>query len=453
MRIWPPELALDKPRSVNRKIFAAAVVVAGFSALAKLAGMVKELFVARWFGRGDALDAFLIALVVPAFILNLVAGSFNVSLIPTYVHVRDSEGPESANRLFANIITWALILLIGFSVLLGLLAPYFLHNLASGFDPPKLALTRQLLYLLLPFVVLSGLAVIFGAVLNAGERFALPAFTPAITPLLIVALLVILGSIWGIKALVWGAVLGAAAQAGLLAWALRARGISLRPRWDGLNEHVLQVGRQVLPMAAGAFLMGSTALVDQTMAAMLESGSVAALNYGNKLISAALGIGSMALGTAVLPYFSGMVSRQDWPACRHTLKTYAALILAATVPVTAGVMILSHPIIRIFFQRGAFTANDTSLVSSIQFYLAPQIPFYALGILGVRLISAMKRNGALMAIAAVNFAINIVLNYVLMMRMGVAGIALSTSFVYFCSAAMVYACIFYFMKNTRARAA
>jgi len=188
-------------------------------------------------------------------------------------------------------------------------------------------------------------------------------------------------------------------------------------------------------------LMGSTELVDQSMAAMLEPGSVAALNYARKIVSLFIVIGATPLGTAALPYFSQMVANRDWSGCRHTVKVYSRLILLVTVPITFGLVAFSHLLIRIVFQRGAFTARDTGVVSQVQALLSLQIPFYFLAQLGVRLISALKRNWVLMAIAGVNVVVNVVFNLILMRYLGVAGIALSTSFVYLVSCALVYASI------------
>src|SRR5271157_900401 len=132
--------------SPGRKIFNAAISVAACSAIAGLGSTAKELVVARWFGRGDALDAFLIAFLLPSFLVNLVAGSFNSAMIPTFIQVREKDGKEAAQRLFSGLMVVSLGLLVGVSVVVGILAPDFLPLLGSGFSPAKLILTRRLLY-------------------------------------------------------------------------------------------------------------------------------------------------------------------------------------------------------------------------------------------------------------------------------------------------------------------
>ena len=420
----------NKGGSHNRKIFAAAVIVGLATVVVKLASLAKELIVARTFGRGDELDAFLIAFLVPSFAINVIAGSFNAALIPTFISVREVKGKEAAQRLFSNVVVLSSALLIVVSIVLALLAPFLLRYLGSGFSDHKLELTEQLFNTVLPVLVINGLAVTWGGVLNAGERFAWVSLASISVPLVIVAALLGGGREWGITTLSIGTVAGFALEAGLIAWGLRRHGLSLTPRWFGMDNDLRQVMNQYMPMVAGGILMSSTLLVDNAMAAMLESGSVSALSYGNRVISVMTGIGATALGTAALPYFSKMVANQDWGGLRKTLNLYLRLIFLTMVPLTGILIYYSEDLVRLLFERGAFTQLDTQLVARIQAFFLLQMPFYIAGIFLVRLISALKANYVLMWGTFISVIINVAMNYFGMIYLGVAGIALSTSIVY-----------------------
>lgn len=307
--------------STNRQIFGVAVTVGLWSALVKTASFGKELVVAWRFGTGDELDAFLIALLVPSFVINVIAGAFNTALIPTYIQVREQEGIKAAQRLFSGVIVWSLGLLGITTLLILVSAPLYLPLIAKGFSPEKLDLTYHLLWITSPIVVLSGIQVIWIAVLNAGERFTLAAIAPIVTPALS-AMLLLLFPAWGIFALAVGLILGSILEMLILGSALKRRGISLSPRWYGFDEHLPQVFNQYVPMIAGAFLLSSTTFVDKSMATMLSPGSVAALNYGNKVIAVLMGLSTTALSSAVIPYLSKMVSAKDWVGVLHTLARY-----------------------------------------------------------------------------------------------------------------------------------
>jgi putative peptidoglycan lipid II flippase len=442
------ERQLDTPLA-SRKIFHAAVVVGSCAVLAKLGATARELVLARSFGRADALDAFLIAQLLPSFAVSLVAGSFGTALIPTFIHVHEAEGPEAAQRLLSSVMVWSLGLLILTSIFLAVLAPYYLRLLGSGFSDAKLKLAQHLLYLLLPSVVLSGLVVIWTAVLNARERFLFPAFVPVLESVAAILFLVLRGKAWGISAVAVGTIAGQGLEVLLLAGALKIQGIRLKPSWCSMSREMRQFIGQCAPLMV-TWLIGSTStLVDQSMAASLRSGSVAALNYGNRVVTGILGVGTMALSSAVFPYFSQMAAKQDWASFRRTFKTYSSLIVLVTVPITVSLVLFSHDLVKGLFERGAFTASDTKVVSRVLAFLSLQIPFYALGIMGLRVISALRKNSLLMLITIIAVFANIVFDYVFMRRAGVSGIALATSLVTLISWLIIFAWILVFFARRR----
>jgi putative peptidoglycan lipid II flippase len=417
--------------TVNKRIFRAALIVGAVTVLVKVGTTVKDLSVARFFGRNDSLDAFLFAFMLPAFALTVLIGGVSATLVPVLVETRQKEGPVAGQQLLASVLLLTILALVVVALFLGLFAPVYLPYLAHNFPPGKIALTRDFLYMLIPWLILSGIATFIGYVLNSVEKFAVPALTPILTPLAILVCI----AFWARPAtgfsLATGTVAGSFLEVTLLLYLARKHELLGALRWHGFSSRVCAVLSQTAPMMAGGLLMGTTSVVDQSMAAMLASGSVAALSYGNKVPMGLLSIGATALSTAILPYFSRMAADSDWAGCRHTLKRYTTLMLAVSVPATALLILFSRPLVKLLFQRGAFTSVDTAIVSRVQIYYCLQIPFYVLCMLFVRFLSSVRRNDLLMFGAAINLVVDIVMNLVLMRIWGVAGIALSTSIVTF----------------------
>ena len=420
-------------KSIKRKILGAATIVGFFTILSQVGGFAKELTVAAWFGTGDAVDAFLIALLVPSFIVNLLAGSISASFLPTFIRVYRNRGLAGAQKVLTGVITGFLFFGLILSVILIVFTPLYLPALCSGFSPEKLRLTRMILYALAPIILLKGLSTICAGVLNALDNFAIAAVLPILGPLSAIFFILTGGASLGIYALVIGTILGFGLETVLISGAIIKRKFSLRPRLIGFDPDLRIVIGQFLPMIAGSILMGSTELVDKGMAATLAPGSVAVLNYGNKIIAAVLTLATTAIGTAVLPYFTRMVSEKDWKNIRSILKSYLSLIFAVGIPTAILIYVFSDSIVNIIFQRGSFTAGDTAVVSAVQAYFAFQIPFYIGGIVVVRLISALRANHILMWGAAINLVVNIGFNILFIHYLGLKGIALSTSFVYLIS--------------------
>jgi putative peptidoglycan lipid II flippase len=423
----------NRVKSIKQKILGAASVVGFFTVLSQVGGFAKELTVAAWFGTGDAVDAFLIALLVPSFIVNILAGSISASFLPTFIRVYRNRGVAGAQKVLTGVITGFLFFGLILSVILIVFTPLYLPALCSGFSPEKLRLAQIILYALVPIILLKGLSTICAGVLNALDNFALAAILPILGPLSAIFFILTGGASLGIYALVIGTILGFGLEAVLISGAIIRRKFSLRPGLIGLDPDLQIVIGQFLPMIAGSILMGSTDLVDKGMAATLAPGSVAALNYGNKIIAAVLTLATTAIGTAVLPYFTRMVSENDWKNIRSILKSYLSLIFAVGIPTAILIYVFSDSIVNIIFQRGSFTAGDTAVVSAVQAYFAFQIPFYIGGIVVVRLISALRANHILMWGAAINLVVNIGFNILFIHYLGLKGIALSTSFVYLIS--------------------
>lgn len=424
--------------SVNQRIFHALTTIVAVSAAVKVAFVMKDIIVAGTFGLGDELDAFLIALVIPAYATTMLTQSFAGAFMPTYIRVRNSEGAAAASRLLSHAMAMSFVLLAALAGPLAALGLPLLKVIAPNFSEAKLALAYHAYLVLLAIVVLDGQLSLWGAVLNAGEKFALVAFTPIVTPLVVIAAV----STFGLKApsvdvLAWATVAGCAAELAVVGWALARRGLLPVPRWLAGMRPARDVLRQYVPLMLSAMIMGASTVVDQAMASWHGSGSVAALNYGMKIPGILTATGLVGLGTAVYPHFSRLVAAGDYAALRHTLKTYIRWIVILSVPLTLVFMAGSEWLVRMLFERGAFTPADTALVARVQQMYLLQVPFFVLGILGVRALMAMSKSHFLTGVSVVNLAVGVTGNLIFMRWFGVTGIALSNSVVYMISMTII----------------
>lgn len=214
--------------TTTRKILRAAFIVGATNVLVKLITLAKELAVAWNFGIGDALDIFFSGLLIPSLVVTVLAGSISAGFIPTYIRVRDREGRAAAVALFNRVLLWSAAALVAFAALLGALAPWLLPFFTSAFNPAKFDATLHLLYLFLPWVVLSGVQLLWIAVLNAEERFGLAAITPAITPLVVMLAAFGAAHTYGVAVLAAAMTIGALLELAVLWFGLRRQGNSLR---------------------------------------------------------------------------------------------------------------------------------------------------------------------------------------------------------------------------------
>jgi len=413
--------------SVNRRIFRAALSVAGAGVLVKGMAMLKEVAVADVYGRSDAMDAFLIAMLIPGLMINLISESMNQALVPTLIRVRQRWGERQAQELLSSSMLWMCVLLAATSAAMALSARGLFPLLASHFSGAKLDLSVRLFYALLPMVLITGVATNCTAVLNTVDRFGLPALAPILIPATILAGTLLLGGRLGIWAVVYASLAGALVHALVVAWMMNAHGYRFRLHWYGMNEASREVAHQYGPILLSSVVASGGLVVDQLMAAQLPAGSVSALAYANRFVSVVLLLQAGAISTAVTPYFSRMIAEEDWAGCRHTLRVWVGITALVSVPLAAALIGGSHMLIRITFQHGVFGTHDTGVVAPVLAMYAIQIPFFVCSRVFYRFLLAMRRTDLILYCGMINLVLDIVLNLVLMRWFGIAGIALATS--------------------------
>jgi putative peptidoglycan lipid II flippase len=384
------------------------------------------ILIARTFGATDVVDAFLIAFVLPAFFADVVAGPLGAALIPALIETREREGASSAHKLHSSLTAGMIGVMCLIALALALLVPVIVPLLGSGFSPEKLQLTKGAFYWLLPLLPMGALGVSWRSGLNAAERFAIPAMAAGTTPLMLAILLVTIGAQWGIAVLICGTLAGNIVELALLAAGLRESGIPILPRWSGADPVVRRVFRQQFPLIATAALGQAGVLIDQSVAASLGAGSVAALNYGTRLTTVIAGIGVSALGTAALPHLSRMVIASRWREVRSTLLTYGSLIFLGALSLSVMLVVYSEQLVNLVFRGGALTQNSAELVAAVQRMAMLQLPALALlGLLG-RFVTSLRRNEMLALAAALNLIVNVAGDFILPRFIGLPGIALSS---------------------------
>lgn len=410
-------------RHTLRALLTASVRIGLLTMAVKVLGVGRDAATAARYGTGPDMDGFLVAFGLLQFAINVVPGNVPSALIPGLVH---SAGRPSA--LGRAVLIRILLLGLGLAGLFALFAPAlvaFGAPLARAGTGPGLEATFRTL---LPLLPLFGVQWCLASLLQAQGRFLATSLAPGFT---VGAVLLALALLPGPpqRVLAWGALLGAVLEVLWLGAALWKTGATLAgppPPAGELRQFWSQFGSVIL----GSIFMNSTNLVDLIVGAQLGPGTVAALNYASRLPSGLITLAVTALGTAALPHFAAMVAQGEVEALRALMRRAGRLILLLGIPLALLLALASGPLTRLLFLRGAFGPEEAALVAPIQALYFLQLPFYTLGILHVRLISAFQRNGLLLVWTLIAAALNLGLDLLFARWMGPKGIALSTTCMY-----------------------
>jgi len=402
----------------------------------RILGVVREQVLAAYFGAGNAMDAYNVAYRIPNLVRDLFAeGAMSSAFVPTFTRHLTNQGKASAWRL-GNLVINALIVITACLVIIGIVfAAPLVTTFASAYRevPGKLELTVFLTRLMLPFLTLVAVAAAVMGMLNSLHRFFIPALSPAMfnvgniaCALLLVPLMPGLG-LPAITAIAIGSVVGGVAQLAVQWPALREEGFRYQPilDWkdDGLRRVLVLMGPGTIGLAATQV----NVFVNTVLATGEGTGAVSWLNYAFRLMYLPIGLFGVSIATATLPAVSRHAAQGDDPAARRTIADGLSLMLMLNVPATVGLVVLAAPIVRVIFERAAFTAADTAAT-------AAAVQFYAIGLVGysiVRIASpvfyALGQNRTPVMVSGVTVLINALLNLALVRVMGYRGLALGTS--------------------------
>ncbi|MHC1752832.1 murein biosynthesis integral membrane protein MurJ [Humidesulfovibrio sp.] len=446
--VGPPAGLLGKIAATLRGILGSrlarnSLTVFTLTGLGRAVALGKEVLVAALFGVSGLLDAYVLALLLPSFLANILGGSFSAVLVPALGKAAaGTQGAERARQLLGRALT-AQVLLTGAAMLaLAALPITALQALAPGATPERLALIKTMQLALLPLCAFSSLAHVLGASLNYQGDFKSPPLLAMLGALATILAIALLHLPLGVQALVAGANIGAGLECALLAWlARRSWGPVFRGlRWGSLRAETPALLRNWAVLALGASLLGLSPFIDNAIATTLGEGSVSALSYAWKLPSGLAGLLGLTLSTVLLPYFTGIVhgaDAQELPAlCRRMVKRLALL----SAPLAVAGIAASPYLVSLLFQRGRFDAQAAELVSVIQACYFAQLPFYLLAIAAARMLQALSRLRFLLFLQAGLLAVNALTSLALSRVLGPAGIAVSSTIMYaLCAAISLYA--------------
>jgi putative peptidoglycan lipid II flippase len=354
------------------------LTVGGWTMASRILGLVREMLIAALLGAGPIADAFFVALKLPNLFRRLFGeGAFNAAFVPSFSGILAVEGPHAA-RAFAEEALSVLAFWLSLVTIAGeLFMPWLMVVLAPGFseDPAKFALTVALSRITFPYLLLICVAALVAGVLNGLEKFAAATasyvlfnvvsivFMVAFTPYLPTA---------G-HALAWGITASGVAQLALLLWAASRAGMALRLPRPRLTPQMRALMQRMVPGLIGGGVTQINFAVDVIIMSLLPPGSVALLNYADRVNQLPLGVIGSAVGTALLPLLSRQVRSGEAEAARDTLNRAMEYALLLTLPAALALIVVPVPVMAVLFGRGAFDPESVRLS-------AQSLAAYALGL-------------------------------------------------------------------------
>ena len=448
MKPSEPTAPVAPPTAPDAGLAGSAALIGAATMTSRVLGLGRNLVFASLFGASSAMDAFFVAFRIPNLMRDLFAeGAMSAAFVPTFTRRLTTDGRDAAWRLGTQLIN-ALAIVTGVLVLAAIIFAEPLTRLfARDFAevPGKLELTVNLTRVMLPFLTLVAVAAACMGMLNSLRRFFIPALSPAmfnvsviLSGLVLVPLMPPAG-FEPIMAIAFGVVLGGAGQIGIQYWVLHREGFRYRFMLDPTDRGLREVLRLMGPGTIAGAALQINLLVTTILATSQGTGAVSWLTYAFQVMYLPIGVLGVSIATATLPVLSKHAARGELHHIRRTISHSLRLMLMLMVPATVGLIVLAVPIVRLLFERRAFTPEDTQATALALACYAPGMVGYSVVRLAVPSFYALGTSLTPALVSAGAVAINIVLNLVLVRVMGYQGLALGNALAALSNAALLLA--------------
>lgn len=394
--------------------------------IAKMLGFVRELALGNFYGTSMYSDAYLVAMNIPTVLFAAVAAALSTTFIPLYCNIHEEEGSNMSQDFMNNIVNVVLIICSVMSILGIIYAEELVKIFAVGFKGERFKLATDFTRILMPSIIFIAMSKIYTSYLNIKNQFILPGLVSIPYNLLLI-ISIIISIRLDSYILAYGGLIAAASQVIFQSNSVKKNGYMYKFKVDIKDKNIKKLVILTAPVFIGVAVNQVNTMIDRALASTLQVGTISALNYANKLTGFVMGIFIASITTIVYPILSKFISQKNTTEFNKTITMSINSIILLIIPMSIGAMILSEPIVKILFERGAFDSNATQMTSVALF-------FYSIGMIGTalrdilaKIFYALQDTRTPMINGAIAMLLNIVLNVFLVKVMGIAGLALATS--------------------------
>ncbi len=342
------------------------LLLATSSLLSRFLGVLRDFVFSKIFGVGAdggafALDAYFAAFRVPDFLYTLlIAGAMSAAFIPIYTRLM-KKGDNAASLFASRILNGLLLLLLSVSVIAWIFAPILVPLIAPGFEKEVMKTTVELTRIMLLSPLLLGLSSVFQGIENSHKTFWGIALAPIVYNLSIILAAWFFAPEYGVYALAWGVVVGAALHFVVQIPGGMQSSFRYHLNFNFKNKEVKDFITLSLPRLFGISVSQFGIFVDTIIASLLALGSISIFNYALNLQSLPYGVVAISLSVAVFSTLSEQAD--DTKKFMRTMRKSLHTITFWALPAVVGLFILRNSIVELILQGGEFNEAATLMTS------------------------------------------------------------------------------------------
>lgn len=394
--------------------------------LGKILGFVRDIIISSVYGAGALTDALFLAISIPTTILGMFTSSADGAIIPLYTKINKDNGRKEADLFFSKIIGAISGVGILVTILIACFPDAIIKIFAPGFVGNQLGYSRLYLRLFSSFGLLHILFTFFCAY-NAIYKDVIPRLilSWSTNALVIIALFLFRDEkLIGVAIMYF---IGNMLCAILPVFYSYRSGYRFCIQAPLVDENVKKFIRAFLPVILSALIVDLNYAADKFFASLCEEGSVTLLSYASRLTSIFDGMIVTGAGYIVLPKLSKLNAEQDKNGFSKTASLVIMALSSFMAFIATFIFIAKGEIVRILYYRGNFSYENVLDTARLLTYYIPEIIFIPLQAMMIKISQSFGKSNTALTNSAISISVNILLNAILVRRVGLIGIAFATS--------------------------
>ncbi len=398
--------------------------------LAKFMGLLREVLIANVYGQGYASDVLNTSTQIPLLFFDMTLGVAILStFVPIFNQCLETKGREQAMEFAHNFMTVVTLFATIFAVIGVLFAQQIVSIMVPGYDADKTLETAKLLRILFPSIIFTAAAYTSVGILQSFGEFNIPSVISVVSNLIMILYLMIFGNKLGLVGVIISMVIAWASQLFVQIPHLHKFGYRYKFKLCLKDKNLISAAKLAVPVLISSWVQPLCVVINMAFGSELGDGVVSGLNWANKIYIIMVGVFAYAVTNFIFPKLSRLNAGESSSEFSKTTRLSVAWVVCIIGYISAMFIALNEPVIRLVFERGEFTPQDTILTASA-------LKFYSVGMLGYAICEILNKSfyaiqdgKTPMLTSVFGVAVNFVAAFVFVkaLDMGVGGLALSSA--------------------------
>ena len=408
----------------TKKIGLSALAISLIAISGKFFGFVREVLLSHFWGASEISDAYIMSGNIVGILFGWVTTVY-LCYTPIYAEVEQRGNREETNKFTRTVITFFLVVSLLCIFLVYIFPEQLVLFVAHGFSDNASKLTIQFLKISVLILLVEPIIYPLKAYLECNNKFvssSLSDFFLSFTQMM----LIVISGVVDYRILPFAMFLPYIVQAVIVSIFAGKTGFCYKPQiiW---SDDIKLLFSMIVPYFISSLLTEINSLVDRYFASSLDTGSVAIVNYASVLQGFIMNVFSLAIMTIIYPRLSEAIAQGNEKKYVSYVENGIKVVSILFIPLSIGAIILSQDLVKCVYGHGAFDKNNIASTASVFVMYVFAIYFVEIRELLLRALYAKKNMKTPLLLGALSTIINIFLNTILVKKMGVLGLALSTS--------------------------